>query len=271
MYRNALLWLLGAALSANGSAASAQGLILQLPQDGRWIRYEGTYTQTELRPNTATGKLEIPPWTEHVTIKSVGSEQAEYRGEMTPCRWIEIKVERGRESEGKIDTGLTGLEIYKVLVPESLVTSAVRSADGIPASFTPIVKGFRQVGKAAPQPVAAAALKLYPLAIVLGYCRDFTKEQSDVDVAIGGETFKTTVLNGVSAFERTESRTELQSQVWSSSEVPFGVAAWTTRITRSIKDAQERRDSFHQQTEIQVEMKARETGVDAKSELNVTP
>jgi len=52
-----------------------------------------------------------------VTIKSVGSEMAQYRDEEVPCRWIEIKIERGRVRDGKIDTGLTGLEIYKVLIP----------------------------------------------------------------------------------------------------------------------------------------------------------
>ena len=35
---------------------------------------------------------------EQVTLKSVGTETAEYRGENVPCRWIEIKVERGREA-----------------------------------------------------------------------------------------------------------------------------------------------------------------------------
>ena len=126
------IWLLGILLAGGLlSPVEAQGLILQLPPDGTWVRYEGTYTQTEIRPDTALGKLEIPPWVEHVTIKSVGSEMADYRGASVPCRWIEIKVERGRESEGAIAVGKTGLEIYKVLIPEASVTENPVVEEGV--------------------------------------------------------------------------------------------------------------------------------------------
>ena len=80
--------------------ASAQGVVCQLPPDGTWVRFEGTYTQSEIRPDSAEGKLDISPWIEKVWIKSVGAEMAEYRGELTACRWIEIKIDRGREKDG---------------------------------------------------------------------------------------------------------------------------------------------------------------------------
>ncbi len=80
MFRAGWLLLLVWAFGGLERAANAQGLVLRLPPDGTWVRYEGTFGQTEIRPDTATGKLEIPPWAEHVTIKSVGSEEAEFRG-----------------------------------------------------------------------------------------------------------------------------------------------------------------------------------------------
>jgi len=250
------------------SSASAQGLVLRLPADGTWVRYEGTYTQTEIRPNTATGKLEIPPWREQVTVKSVGTETAEFRGEMVPCRWIEVKVERGREAEGKIDVGKTGLEIYKVLVPESAVTDAPVSPEGIPNTFLPIVKGVRKLGESDPQPISEPAFRLYPLAVLFGYCRDLTTEEKGVDPGIGLGAVSADVLTGSTALERDTSRTQLDTKIWASKDVPFGVAAWTIKIVRQIKDEQEPREEFKTTTEVQVELKAQQTGADATSELN---
>jgi hypothetical protein len=248
--------------------ASAQGLVLRLPADGTWVRYEGTYTQSEIRPDSATGKLEIPAWREQVTIKSVGTETAEFRGEMVPCRWIEVKVERGREAEGKIDVGVTGLELYKVLVPEAAVTAVPASQDGIPNSFLPIVKGVRKFGQSDPQPISEPALRLYPLAILFGYCRDLQKEEKGVDPGIGLGAVSADMLTGSSVLERKSSRTQLDMKIWSSADVPFGVAAWTAKITRQIKDAQEPRENFRSITEVVVELKAQRTGADATSELN---
>jgi hypothetical protein len=225
MHRAGWLLLLVSAWMGWDRAAIAQGLVLRLPEDGTWVRYEGTFTQTEIRPNTATGKLEIPPWSEHVTIKSVGGEDAEYQGKMTKCRWIEIKIERGREADGKIDTGSTGLELYKVLVPETLISAEPRSEDGVPASFTPIVKGFRQIGKSEPRKLEVGALKLYPLAVVLGYCRDFMVGEQGVDPEVGLPDVKADVLSGTTTIERPNSKTELATKVWTSGQVPFGVAA----------------------------------------------
>jgi len=255
-----------AALAA--SDASAQGLVLRLPPDGTWVRYEGTYTQNEIRPDSATGKLEIPAWREQVTIKSVGTETAEFRGEMVPCRWIEVKVERGREAEGKIDVGVTGLEIYKVLVPESAVTAKAVAQDGIPNSFLPIIKGVRKHGQSDPQPINELALRLYPLAILFGYCRDLQTEEKGVDPGIGLGAVSADVLTGGSVLERKSSRTQLDMKIWASQDVPFGVAAWTAKITRQIKDAQEPREDFRPTTEVVVELKAQRSGADATSELN---
>lgn len=268
MHRAGWLLLLVSAIGGWNHSASAQGIVLRLPDDGTWVRYEGTFGQTEIRPNTATGKLEIPPWSEHVTIKSVGSEEAEFRGETVKCRWIEIKIERGREADGKIDTGTTGLEIYKILVPEKEVQSDPKSADGVPASFTPVIKGYRQIGKGEPRKLEVGALKFYPLAVLLGYCRDYSVTEQGVDPEVGLPDVKADILAGGTVIERPNSKTELESKVWTSPQVPFGVAAWTAKIARSIKDDQDPRDSFQPLTELTISMKARETGTNAQSEVN---
>jgi hypothetical protein len=52
----------------------------------------------------------------------------------------------------------------------------------------------------------------------------------------------------------------MESTIWKSPSVPFGVARWSAKITREIKDAQEPRDAFMPTSEVTIDMKARETG-----------
>ena len=59
--------------------ADAQGLIWKLPADGTWIRYEGTYQQIETRSNTGGTDLTIQ-WIQHLTVKSVGQQEADFEG-----------------------------------------------------------------------------------------------------------------------------------------------------------------------------------------------
>jgi hypothetical protein len=241
-----------------GNSVYAQGVVCQIPEDGTWVKFEGTYAQTEARGDS---KQEINPWIEHVWIKSVGSEMAEYRGESTPCRWIEIKIERGREKDGKIDTGLTGTEIYKVLIPESAVISDNVDADGVPVSFLPVIKGFRKVGKAAAKEITEPALQLYPLGILVGYVRELKQIEESVDPEVGLEDVKmASQWQGQVTTERDTSRTVMESTLWKSPKVPFGVARWSAKITREIKDARDTRDAFKPSSEVTIEMKARETG-----------
>jgi hypothetical protein len=213
------------------AVSHAQGVVCQLPEDGTWVRFEGTYAQSEIRSDAAAGKLDITPWIEHVWIKSVGSEMADYRGKETACRWIEIKIERGRETDGKID------------------------------SFLPLVKGFRKVGKADPKEITEPALQLYPLGILVGYFRELKQVEETVDPEVGLVDIKTaSQWQGQVTTERTSSRTIMESTIWKSPSVPFGVARWSAKITREIKDAQEPRDAFMPTSEVTIDMKARETG-----------
>ena len=252
-----------------GNICWGQGIVTQLPADGTWVRFEGTYSQVEIRPETAAGKVELDPWIEHVTLKSVGEESAKYLGETVPCRWIEIKIERGRERDGKVDTGLTGLEIYKVLIPETAVIASHVDLDGVPISFLPLVKGFRKVGKADPKPLTEPALQLYPLGILVGYYRELKVVGEDVDAEVGVGAIKATQLKGEIKIERPNSRTVQESTIWKSKDVAFGVARWSAKMIRERKDDQSPRSDFKPISEVTIEMKAKETGQDAKSELNV--
>lgn len=249
--------------------ALGQGAICQLPADGTWVRFEGTYAQVEIRSDTAAGKVEIDPWKERVIIKSVGAETADYRGEDVACRWIEIKVERGRVRDGKIDTGLTGLEIYKILIPETAVITDNVDASGVPVSFLPIIKGFRKVGKAEPKPLTEPALQLYPLGLLVGYYRELKVVAEDVDADVGVGAIKAKQLKGDVTVERPNSRTIQESTIWKSPDIAFGVARWTAKVTRETKDDRSSRDDFKKVSEVNVEMAAQETGTDAKSELSV--
>ena len=60
--------------------------------------------------------------------------------------------------------------------------------------------------------------------------------------------------------ERASSRTIMESTIWKSPAVPFGVARWSAKITREIKDAQSPREDFKPSSEVVIEMSARDTG-----------
>ena len=121
----------------------AQGLIFNLPQDGTGVEYEGEIAYTTVRPDLAEGKETITKARE-LSIKSVGRENAEWDGQVQPCRWIEIKVNTGNAGEAGIDPGPVGSRIYKVLVPESKILNASSDNNGIPNIMLPIVKGYRR-------------------------------------------------------------------------------------------------------------------------------
>jgi len=147
-------------------AAEAQGLIVRLPKDGAWVRFEGTVKQVEFRPDAPEGDISME-WIEHLTIKSVGREQALYHGKQVPCRWIEIKAVTGKPSESGVEAGPVGERLYKILVPEERVVGAVADGEKIPFSFLDIIKGFRKIGgTVTPLPLtrgSEGAFQAYPL------------------------------------------------------------------------------------------------------------
>ena len=96
------------------SALPAQGLIWELPPDGSWVRFEGTYEKEMPGPDTNDLNTKLQ-WTRHLIISSVGSEMADFEGEQTACRWLEFKCITGKATESGIAPGVSGPRIYKVL------------------------------------------------------------------------------------------------------------------------------------------------------------
>jgi len=246
--------------------ASAQGLIWSLPEDGTWVRYEGTYTQVETRPDSIEGDLQIE-WTRWITINSVGQEMAEFNDETVPCRWIEIKVETGKASETGVDAGPIGARIVKVLVPESRVIGKQVDEDQIPVAFLPIVKGYRKIGDSPTEEIKAKVLQIYPTVSMLMHYPtvESTGEQEDPDVRLGPVT--ATMLKSSYKMESLYSRTVNEATLWRSDEVPFGLAKWSVVLVREAKDSSKPRDEFRQVSEVTEEMSAHLTGNDAQSEL----
>lgn len=245
----------------------AQTIVWNLPPEGTWVRFQGTFEQTEARPGAAGGDLEIPPWAEQVTIRALGSETAEVAGEERPCRWLEIRIERGKEVDGKLDTGLAGLEIYKVLVPESAVPTKAVDANGIPVSFLPVAKGYRKIGNGEVTPLVTPALQLYPLGILAGYYRNLTVGESPEDFSTPAGEQSATRYDGKIEMERAGSRTQEESSIWRSAEIPFGVAGWTANVVRQVKDERAPRDDFKTVSTVKSTVKLAATGNDATSDL----
>ncbi len=257
---------------ASPGAIQAQGLIWSLPADGTWIRYEGTYKQVEIRPNASEGDLAIN-WIREVTIKSLGQETAEYEIDYVkqtgPCRWIEIKVVTGKPSESGIDPGPIGARIYKVLVPEARVIGDVKDKTDIEVSYLQIVKGWRKTGSdPEPKEIKAKVLQVYPAISLLRHYKAIpadTGEAEDPEIGIGPvDAIKYTATFQI---ESRTSRSTHTAEIWRSKAVPFGLAKWKVEIELEKKTNIEPRSAFKGVSKIQVEMKAQETGVDAKSDL----
>jgi len=274
-------WVLAlAGLLITPAVLPAQGLIWSLPEEeGTWVRYEGEYKQTEFRPGVATGD-QVFNWRRNVTIKSLVTPEehktAMYRGKQVTCRWIEIKVETGKPGEQGLDTGPGGARLYKVLIPESrvfgtLVQNKSVDADGIPVSFLPIIRGYRKLGNRKEEVIQTKVLQIYPAISMLKHykvLRPETGEPEDPALeALGAVNAIKWV--GAETLQSRVSQSEHSSEIWLSREVPFGLARWSVKVTRSRKRETDPRDDFSKRTETIVEMKAVAVGTDAKSELAV--
>ena len=274
-------WVLAlAGLLITPAVLPAQGQIWSLPEEeGTWVRYEGEYKQTEFRPGVATGD-QVFNWRRNVTIKSLVTPEehktAMYRGRRVTCRWIEIKVETGKPGEQGLDTGPAGARLYKVLIPESrvfgtLVQNRSVDADGIPVSFLPIIRGYRKLGNRKEEVIKTKVLQIYPAISLLKHykvLRPETGEPEDPALEALGAVNAIKWI-GAETLQSRVSQSEHSSEIWLSREVPFGLARWSVKVTRSRKRETDPRDDFSKRTETTVEMKAVAVGTDAKSELAV--
>lgn len=249
------------------SDARAQGLIWSLPTDGAWVRYEGKYHQTEVRPESAEGNLELE-WIQHLTIKSVGTETAEFQGKQVPCRWIELKSVTGKPSETGINPGPVGARILKVLVPEEAVTGQLVDKDNLPVVFLPVVKGYRKIGDGDVQPMDAKILQVYPfISLVQHYSelKPAAEGTEDPGITLGAVTAKK--LTGTQRLESPSNRTTSEAALWRSDDVPFGLAKWEVSMVRELKDPTEPRNDFQIVSQVKLEMSAHAQGADAQSEI----
>lgn len=246
------------------SSVKAQGLIFNLPEDGTAVEYEGTLTQ-------ATGPDDQEPlsWTCELSIKSVGSEDAEYEGKVQPCRWIEIKTLTGKAGAAGIDPGPVGARIYKVLVPESKINGEPVDADNVPNDMLPIVRGFRRLGEEAVKKIKTPSLEIYPTITLL---RNYDKPEviatnSQPEVIQQGPPITAKQLKGKLVMERAESRSTNEGEYWVSKDVPFGLARWIVSVTREEKESTAPRSDFHVVNIVSVDMKLKRQRTNVESEL----
>ena len=252
------------------SHASAQGLIWSLPEDGTLVRYKGTYKQTSRQPNATEGDLELS-WDRILEIRSVGNEDAEYLGEQTKCRWIEIKVETGHSPEGVLDAGPGGIRMYKLLVPEK----EIRGSDEEPvasktvfAEFIPIAKGYRRIGDEPAQEMTSTVFQLYPVISLLRHYPDIQAgEQTQTSVVAGD--FQTKKYEGELVMETNVYRSTNNGVIYQSSEFPFGVVSWNAKTVTEEKGTTDDRSEFREATILEEEMKAIAIEGNAQSEFLV--
>ena len=250
--------------------AGAQGLLWSLPPDGTWVRYYGEYKNVQERPESNEGALELT-WLSELTIKSVGTEMADVKGQSTRCRWIEFKLVKGYQSAEGIKPGPYGAWIYKVLIPENRVIGKTEDADHIPVTFIPVVKGFRKLGEREATPVTEKVLAVYPLLAPLANYKKLVPDggASDLELKQLG-TVSAQLNTGELKLESSISRSVNKGEMWLSQDVPFGMAKFHVSLIREEKDSTAPKADFKRSAEIDVKMEVVEKGTAAQSELGDT-
>ncbi|SFH86964.1 hypothetical protein [Planctomicrobium piriforme] len=264
-----LLSLCGVLLCLSESA-SAQGLIWSLPADGQWVRYEGKYSQTVRRPESTQGDLALE-WRRIVTLKSVGTEDAEYRTQSQPCRWIEIKIETGKTAEGVLDAGPGGVQMYKLLVPEAAIKGEmfekIATERQVFVSFLPVVKGLRKSGDNDAVEIESGVFQLAPIVSLIAHYPEFEPAGSPEAITVQAGEFESTLYKGTFVTETPTSRSTNTSEVFRSPGIPFGVVKWTASIVTETKGSVDLRSDFKEATTISEDMQAVATGDGAESDF----
>ncbi len=247
----------------------AQGLIWSLPDDGTLVRYKGTYKQTVRRPNATDGDLTLT-WDRIIEIRSVGTKEEEYAGQMVPCRWVEIKVETGKSPEGVLDAGPGGIRMYKLLVPESeirgTVQEPVQSGRSIFASHIAIVRGYRKIGDEPTKELESKLFQLYPIISLLRHYPNLKAGETGQTSVLAGE-FETTSYKGTLAMETNVYRSISTGELTRSAEMPFGVVSWTAKTITEEKGSTDSRTAFTETSILEESMKAIAIEQNAESEF----
>lgn len=301
------LCLAGLVLCCSALTARGQGLIWSLPEDGTEVKYEGTYRQTDytegqakelgglttLSDDAAAQPPQNPGWKRELTIRSVGTEQAEFRGSKTACRWIEFELVTAPVIDAQAAPGPGGKIIYKVLVPESRIQGKLVDDDGIFNEFLPIVRGYRRFftdvanNQYKDSQLDSGVLQIYPSISLLMPYRNYESQGNEdpgSTVATSAEkvSSKLTIesrgvitADGATAGtpEQSPVSTQVQSvaTLWKSDSVPFGVAKWKVEQTRRQKSVTAPRTAYDDDasivTKVVVEMIATATNTDVQSAL----
>ncbi len=251
------------------SSLAAQGLIWELPADGSWVRFEGTYEKEMPGPESNDLNIKLQ-WTRHLVISSVGSEMAEYEGAQTACRWLEFKCITGKSTESGVAPGVSGPRIYKVLVPEKAISGDIKETIGkneLPITFLPIVRGYRKTGDRPVEPLKTNVLRFYPMITMLEHYTQWDSVGEPGSVETPAATVSAREYQGTFISESTTTRSKNEGKIWRTTEIPFGVAKWSVVITRETKGGTRPRTEFKQTSLIQVNMSAHEVGKNAESEL----
>lgn len=255
--------------AACGSAAQAQILIWSIPKDeGAWIRFEGSYKQTQARPESNAGD-EVFEWRNELTISSVGSVQATFDGAEVPCRWVEFKTVTKANDLDKLP-GPGGTYIYKVLIPETKVIGKATDDDGIPVTLIPIVKGYRKVGARDVEAVSERALVIYPTIAPLTYYPDLKADDSaagELQLPVSTDPVAVKLFKGNRVLQNNISRSTNVGEQWVTDALPFGLAKFQVNLTREEKGLTQSVDEFRRKSLVEVEMSAVAQGTEAKSEL----
>ena len=252
-------------LTAAGPA-SAQGLIWNLPEDGTEVVYGGTYTQVDTRPG---GQEVEMTWDSRLSVRSVGTQNVQYRGETVPGRWLEFELATGKATEKGIDTGPVGTRLYKVLVAEPTVSGRPADERGVPNAFLPIVEGYAKVGDQPAKRLESNAFEVYPtLSLLMNYKpNELTQQAEGQEVETPAGRFAATQYAAASTIESPSTRVENAATLLVSPDAPFGPVRWTAMSTRSTKDPNQPREEFVEASRVESQMEAKEVNRDAKSAL----
>lgn len=255
--------------SSLSESAQAQVLIWSLPkEDGAWVRFEGTYKQTQSRPESNAGD-ESTDWRTELMISSVGQAEAPFQGKPTRCRWIEFKTVT-KTNDLEKGPGPGGELWYKVLIPEAAVIGKPVDADGIPVTFLPIVKGYRKVGAKEVQPVSERALAIFPtIALITHYpnLKADPAEPAELQLPVASAPLAVKALKGTRVTQDNLTRSTNAGTLWLSEAVPFGLAKFQVALTREEKGLTASVDEFRRKSLIEVELSVVAQGKDARSEL----
>lgn len=265
MVRSFLFTLVVSAFLAPTASAFAQGLIWKLPEDGKFVRFEGKYSQVEARTDKDPITID---WIQHITIKSVGQEMRDYKGAQVQCRWLEFKIQTGKAGQGKVETGLVGERLYKVLIPEQAIIAKTRDADGIVVTYLPIVEGFFMQGNDATQKVQLkhGVFNVFPKVSLVRHHKDFEEPIAD-SVSIQNNDVDVQMYRASLAQESLTDKVQHETKLYRSDAMPFGLAQWSVKINLERKAQIDDRSDFEFRSEVNVTMTAVEIGENAQSEF----